>query len=151
MYTRVQRNLIHSAAIIVAAVAMMASCSDQHAHATSIFGAPPAPYVAPYMPLGDCVVPYRLAAGQTKQMRCALASPAGLDMARVAVMATVQSGTLEVSNWIVFAGEVGPPSETIVVDFAVHNTGVSFVSNEATVFAAVAQTLTPAVAAAGVN
>ncbi len=143
-------KLFNAVAILATCLGTMASCAP--AHATEIYAAPPAPFVTPFVPLGDCLVPYFVAPQQVKQLSCQLASPAGLMPGRAMVIASVASGSPFVQASIVYQGEVGGASDAIVVEFTVRNTGIVISrQGEALVNIAIAQMTTPAVAAAGVK
>jgi hypothetical protein len=145
-------RITYLAIVIIAAFAMMTSCTDRAAHADDlIVRIPPAPYVAPYVPIGGCLVPYHLNGDQQRLFTCALPTPGGLDPARVSVLSSVATGSQSVSTWTVFAGEFGAPSTTIIVNFMLSNTASTPKAGESTVTVAVAQTTTSAAVTADVE
>ncbi|MDR3389898.1 MAG: hypothetical protein P4L92_22910 [Rudaea sp.] len=135
--------------LIIAAVLIMWDCVG----AVSADNTELPVYSAPFAPLGACEVPYTLAPGQTKTLGCNFLLPNGLDPYRVAVLANVASGNVNVAEWTILSGRLGPvtPIATVFVDFGVHNNSTMPISGTAHVTAAIAQTTTPAVAAAGVE
>jgi hypothetical protein len=145
-------RITYFAIVLMTALAMMTSCVDRNAHAGGLIALiPPAPYVAPYVPIGGCLVPYHLAAEQSRLFTCALPTPGGLDPARVSVLSSVATGAQAISTWTVFAGEFGAPSTTIIVNFVLNNTTTTPKVGEATVTVAVAQTTTSAAVTADVE
>lgn len=145
-------RITYFAIVLATALAMMTSCGDQKAHASGLIAQiPPAPYVAPYVPIGGCLVPYQLTSNQSRLFTCALPTPGGLDPARVSVLSSVATGSQSISTWTVFAGEFGAPSTTIIVNFMLSNTASTSKAGEATVTVAVAQTTTSAAVTADVE
>lgn len=158
MYTRKQTNFIYGFILLIVAVAMMTSCNLPAAPAdlasTDDVAAPSAPYAAPYFPAGECHIAYTIDLGGTLFQRCRFAIPAGMDPDRIAVLASVSSGSWTVESWLVnaFVVKISAFEEpTINATFQLRNVGSKAVSATATATIAVAQTLTPTAATVGVE
>lgn len=151
MYTRRQNSILYGLILAMSAVAMMVSCSQRPAHGNEYFAAPAAPFVTPFVPLGDCLVPYRLAPAQVLTLHCTHAAPAGLPSGRAIVIASVASGSSQVEASIVSQEEADSTMGVILLAFTVRNIGGAPVQGEALVNMAVAQRITPAGATAGVE
>jgi len=112
----------------------------------------PANAVEPYLPAGECTIPYHLNAGERHSYDCLTIAEnwAGL-RSDLSVMATVGTGNPAVFGSVVSAANI-LPWDFIVVQFVLRNDSDVSQQGVALVAAAAApKKATPAVAAAGVR